>query len=179
MKTIQSFDLGKAPIVLACAMTLAAFNGAQALESPTFSNQDIDKACAVERVPSYVSPLDGFELVMEPSALKADRSDRLSRKFQQLSQQWRDERGTMSSINDMSMLAPYQNIIGMGPDALPLILAQLRAEGDDPDQWFWALLTISEANDMTPPQIKEEDQGNFKKMADAWLEWGESQVYAG
>jgi hypothetical protein len=84
----------------------------------------------------------------------------------------------MSAIDDMSMLAPYQNIIGMGLDALPLILAQLKAEGDDPDQWFWALQTISEANDLEPPQVQPEDQGNFKKMADIWLAWSEAKGYA-
>jgi len=100
-------------------------------------------------------------------------------KFQDFTRQWRAERGSMSSITEMSMLPSYQNIVGMGLDALPLILAELRAEGDDPDQWFWALITISKANDLTPPQVKPEDQGNFRKMAEAWLAWSETQDYAG
>jgi hypothetical protein len=33
----------------------------------------------------------------------------------------------------MAMLPPYQQIIGMGPPAVPLILEELRRE---PDQWF-------------------------------------------
>jgi hypothetical protein len=108
-----------------------------------------------------------------------DRATKRWLRFQNLVDEWQRERGAMSSITEMSMLTPYQNIIGMGVDALPLILTKLKAEGDDPDQWFWALLTISEANDLNPPQIGEEDRGDFRKMAQIWLEWGKSQGYAG
>jgi hypothetical protein len=100
-------------------------------------------------------------------------------RFRNLVSTWRNERGSMSSITEMSMLPSYQKIIGMGVDAIPLILKELKSEGDDPDQWFWALLSISEANDLIPPQIKVEDQGNFRKMAQAWLEWADNQGYAG
>lgn len=71
------------------------------------------------------------------------------------------------------MLPAYQRIIGMGPDAVPLILAQLEAEGDDPDQWFWALRAITAAN-----PVKPEDQGNTVKMAEAWLRWAKHEGYA-
>jgi hypothetical protein len=102
-------------------------------------------------------------------------------KFRQLRREWAMQRGAMSSITEMSMLAPYQNIIALGLPVLPLIIAELKAEGDDPDQWFWALQTIAEANDLIPPQIGPQDQGNFRRMADAWLRWSEAQNggYAG
>jgi hypothetical protein len=94
-------------------------------------------------------------------------------KFQRLVDQWRSERGAMSSITEMSVLPSYQTIIGMGEEAVPLILVQLKSEGDDPDQWFWALRAITAAN-----PIKPEDQGNFRKMAQAWLKWAEDEGYA-
>lgn len=102
-------------------------------------------------------------------------------KFHQLRREWSEQRGAMSSITEMSMLVPYQNIIALGLPALPLIIEELKAEGDDPDQWFWALQTIAEANDLIPPQINPQDQGNFRIMADAWLRWSEAQngFYAG
>jgi len=115
------------------------------------------------------------EGIIRNAACNVANMSQLSRKFKDLVQEWRNERGSMSSIEGMSMLPAYQNIISMGLDALPLILAELRAEGDDPDQWFWALMSISEANDLKPPQMKLGDQGNFKKMADIWLAWSESQ----
>jgi hypothetical protein len=79
----------------------------------------------------------------------------------------------MSSITEMSILPAYQKIIGMGEDAVPLILAELKSEGDDPDQWFWALIAITEEN-----PVKPEDQGNFRKMAQAWFQWAEAEGYA-
>jgi hypothetical protein len=94
-------------------------------------------------------------------------------KFQRLAKEWREERGAMSSITQMSALPAYQKIIGMGETAIPLILAQLRLEGDEPDQWFWALRALTEANPVSP-----RDQGNFQRMTQAWLRWGESAGYA-
>jgi hypothetical protein len=94
-------------------------------------------------------------------------------KFQELYQEWQKERGARSSITETSMMPAYQSIIGMGQDAVPLILRQLRLEGDQPDQWFWALRSITTANPVDP-----RDQGNFPKMAEAWLRWGE-ETYAG
>src|SRR5271165_5589650 len=95
-------------------------------------------------------------------------------KFQNLVNEWRRERGAMSSITEMAMLPPYQSIIGMGDDAVPLILAELKSEGDEPDQWFWALKAITAAD-----PVSLEDQGNFAKMAQAWLKWAEDAGYGG
>lgn len=100
-------------------------------------------------------------------------------KFQTLSREWRQQRGAMSSITAMCMLRPYQKIIGMGLDALPFILAELKSEGDDPDQWFWALTTIAEANNLIPPQIDAALQGDYHAMAQAWLGWERQHFYAG
>ena len=40
----------------------------------------------------------------------------------------------------MTLLRPYQRIIGMGLPVVPLILEELERE---PDQWFWALEAIT------------------------------------
>jgi hypothetical protein len=98
-------------------------------------------------------------------------------RFQALREEWLAKRGATSSINDMSMLQPYQEIIGMGEKVVPFILAQLRQEGDRPDQWFWALRAITHENPIVPG-----DQGDFRAMAKAWIEWGakkDSLEYAG
>lgn len=93
-------------------------------------------------------------------------------KFQNLVKKWRAERGVRSSINEAAMMLAYQEIIGMGENAVPLIIAQLKSEDDDPDQWFWALRAITGEN-----PVKTEDQGNFRKMAQVWLQWAEREVY--
>ena len=112
-------------------------------------------------------------LTSPPECVVAPATKRWLR-FQSLVEQWRRERGAMSSITEMAMLPPYQSIIGMGEDAIPLILAQLKSEGDEPDQWFWALRAITGAD-----PVSLEDQGNFAKMAQAWLKWAEEEGYAG
>jgi hypothetical protein len=94
-------------------------------------------------------------------------------KFQQLVISWREQRGVMSSTTEAAMSPAYQGIIGMGKEAVPLILKQMESEGDDPDQWFWALTSITGA---TPERA--EDQGNYAKMAASWFEWARNIGYA-
>lgn len=63
----------------------------------------------------------------------------------------------------------YQRIIGMGPDAIALILQELQRK---PDDWFWALNAITEAD-----PVPEGAQGNLPQMTDAWLDWGRAQGF--
>ncbi|MGO9096057.1 MAG: hypothetical protein ACLQGV_12610 [Bryobacteraceae bacterium] len=86
--------------------------------------------------------------------------------FRQLVDQWRAERGATSSTTEILMCPAYQQIIGMGSKAIPLILGEMESEGDDPDQWFWALQVLSGEN-----PVPEEDEGNFKEMAEHWIGW--------
>ena len=95
-------------------------------------------------------------------------------KFQNLAKHWRSERGARSSITEAAMLQPYQSIIGMGEDAIQPIILQLKSEGDDPDQWFWALRAVTGVN-----PVNHQDQGDFTKMAQAWIKWAEDNGYAG
>jgi len=64
----------------------------------------------------------------------------------------------------MALLKPYQEIIGMGKPAVPLILEELQNE---PDQWFWALEAITSENPVPP-----EAAGQVRLMAEAWINWG-------
>jgi len=61
----------------------------------------------------------------------------------------------------------YQQIIGMGQDALPLLIEELRRE---PDHWFWAMQAITGVNPVPP-----ENRGNVAKMTQAWLAWAQQQ----
>jgi len=67
------------------------------------------------------------------------------------------------------MRPEYQQIIGMGRDAVPLILEELQKE---PDHWFWALAATT-GEDPVPPEHK----GKLSEMTKAWLEWGERHGY--
>jgi len=93
--------------------------------------------------------------------------------FEYFVHEWRKERGITSSTTDMILCPSYQAIIGMGPKAIPWILAEMEAEGDDPDHWFWALHILTRAN-----PVAEEDQGNLPRMAQTWMRWAREEGYA-
>jgi hypothetical protein len=65
------------------------------------------------------------------------------------------------------MNAAYQQIIGMGRDALPFILKDL---AETRSHWFWALRAITGV-DPVEPQYR----GHVGRMADQWLEWGHAE----
>mgnify|MGYP003394584209 CR=1 FL=1 len=48
--------------------------------------------------------------------------------FRELADQWKRESRLLSSTTEMSMLPSYQQIIGLGPAALPCILDELEQE---------------------------------------------------
>ncbi|MBI3492289.1 MAG: hypothetical protein HY047_10990 [Acidobacteria bacterium] len=95
-------------------------------------------------------------------------------KFQRLVLEWREQRGAMSSITEAILCPAYQSIIGLGEQAVSFIIAQLQSEGDEPDQWFWALKAITGTDPVT-----DQDRGNYTAMARSWLEWAKNEGYAG
>ena len=94
-------------------------------------------------------------------------------RFQHLVVAWRQQRGAMSSVTESVLCPAYQGIIGMGDEAIAFLLRQLSDEGDDPDQWFWALKAITGAD-----PVDEADLGNNLLMARSWFEWGIQHGYA-
>jgi len=88
----------------------------------------------------------------------------LRQRFDQLAAEWKERSRFMSNAAQMAMLRPYQQIIGMGREALPLILEELQRQ---PMQWFWALEAITAENPVSP-----EAAGNVRLMAQAWIDWG-------
>ena len=85
-------------------------------------------------------------------------------RFKQLAAEWKEQSQWLSNTVQMAMLSPYQKIIGMGKEAIPFILDELRRE---PDQWFWALEHITDEN-----PVASDAAGQVRLMAQAWIEWG-------
>lgn len=85
-------------------------------------------------------------------------------RFQTLAAQWKRETAHHSNAAKRAMHPAYQEIIGMGERAVPLLLAELRRE---PDDWFWALQAITGAN-----PVPEASRGKLQEMAAAWIQWG-------
>jgi len=88
----------------------------------------------------------------------------LGDRFQILVENWKRNSRFLSSTTDMARLGSYQQIIQIGPEAIPLILRELERE---PDYWFIALEQISGEN-----PVPNEMRGRLPLMADVWLRWG-------
>jgi len=105
-----------------------------------------------------VDPNRSFNLKVE-TAIEAE--------FRLLSRQWKSDTRGISSISDMVMHPAYQRIIGMGKEALPFILRDLRDYSDD---WFHALHYI----------VGKDVAAGTETVGDAqvaWLEWGYKEGY--
>lgn len=89
-------------------------------------------------------------------------------RFAELANAWKTSIGptptAMGMAMGMAMHPAYQQIIGMGPTAVPLLLAELERE---PHHWFWALRSITGVD-----PVPESARGNLELMRDAWLQWG-------
>ena len=99
------------------------------------------------------------------SLLKNDYKER----FSELADEWRRSQGVTSNLTQIVMNPAYQQIIGMGEIAVPLIFNELERE---PDHWFWALKSITGVDPVT-----DENRGNIRKMAEEWLDWGKRRGY--
>jgi hypothetical protein len=86
--------------------------------------------------------------------------------FAELADTWERETRLYSFPERKAMHPAYQEIIGMGPQALPLILRRLEERG--PDHWYWALAAITRKDPAAEATTMQE-------AADAWLAWGREQ----
>ena len=89
--------------------------------------------------------------------------------FEDLKTDWKSKTRYLSNSAQMATVWSYQQIIGMGRPALPLILRELQCETD---HWFWALEAISGENPVPAEQI-----GQVEDMAKAWVEWGRQRGF--
>jgi hypothetical protein len=104
----------------------------------------------------------------EQPSMRRELPEALRQRFAALALNWKSETGHLSNITKKCTHPSYQQIIGMGREAVPLILQDLK---DSKADWFWALTAITGAN-----PIPEESAGNIKQMTEAWLKWGKGEA---
>ena len=86
-----------------------------------------------------------------------------------LTAEWKQETSHLSSPVMIAEHRAYQEIIGIGKDAIPFILRDLE---ESRSQWFWALRAIAGESPVRP-----EDRGDVDAMTAAWLDWGKRNRY--
>ncbi len=92
----------------------------------------------------------------------------LERKFAELTAEWKAQTRFVSSAHTLFLNRSYQQIIGLGRQAIPLILRELE---ERPANWFWALECVAGV-DPAPAGA------TFQERTAAWLEWGSMKGYA-
>lgn len=110
---------------------------------------------------SFESAVEHFMAPMYQS------TESLKAKFDRLASRWRTDTLVVSTVQAMTLHPAYQEIVGMGPEAVPLLLSELRRH---PDHWFPALRAITGVD-----PVPTADRGNIKRMTEAWLTWGKDQ----
>lgn len=86
--------------------------------------------------------------------------------FRELVDKWRRETWHLSSVNRRVSHPAYLKIIGLGAQAIPWILQELRQA---PDYWFPALEALTRDN-FSPKA------DTMKELCEAWLAWGEENA---
>jgi len=89
--------------------------------------------------------------------------------FAKLVREWKSFGRSTSLVRNLAVHPAYQKIIGMGKQAIPLILNELQKERD---HWFWALEAISRQD-----PVPEESKGDIEEMTRIWLQWGRERGY--
>jgi hypothetical protein len=90
-------------------------------------------------------------------------------RFRRLAAVWRAETAYVSSSSEIVAHPAFQEIVGMGPAVIPLLLRELASRTG---HWPRALRRIT-GTDPVPPA----DRGDIDKAAEAWLRWGKEHGY--
>lgn len=127
---------------------------------------DGDKYFRTLHALSFLEALSAAQRAVARKGVGEPRSIDRAR-FQRLADTWRKETAGMSVMRTAVMHHAYQEIIGMGPIAIPLLLEELR---DRPDHWMWALSALA-------GEDPAEGTQTFRVARASWLRWGQEQGY--
>jgi len=84
-------------------------------------------------------------------------------RFDELADQWRRETRNLSSTTDKLAHPAYREIVEMGPQVIPWIIARLR---DGSRHWFFALNELSGVN-----PVDASLENDLPAMIRAWEQW--------
>ena len=100
---------------------------------------------------------------------KRTPAESVEEKFRRLAAVWTSETAYVSSTSDLVAHPAFQEIVGMGPAVIPLLLRELEKGAG---HWHRALRRVAGVDPVAPA-----DRGNLPKSAEAWLRWGKEQGY--
>jgi hypothetical protein len=83
---------------------------------------------------------------------------------------WREQTAYLSSGTQLTGHPAYQELIALGPVALPFLFRDLEQTGDG--HLSKALTALTGAH-----PVPAEDRGQIRKVAEAWLRWVRENGY--
>jgi len=101
-----------------------------------------------------------FRQLADANALTTD----VEAKFRKLATEWLGEVGSVSSLEALTSHPKYREIIRLGWEVVPSLLADLQ---QNRGYWFTALNEITGIRPFDPS-----DAGKTKRMTEAWINWG-------
>lgn len=105
---------------------------------------------------------ESFNRMSEMLAVQREEAQcALETEFRALADQWRKETRMLSFVRQKAVHPAYQQIIGMGKEALPFIFDEMKNRGGD---WLWALQAITRENPASGTT-------SFKEAVAAWFAW--------
>ena len=127
---------------------------------------DVERDCD-EREHQGRGPWDTYMRVLRVRRQRCSQPQRTDFEiFRDSVDLWRRETAYKSSISRRISHPAYLRIIGLGRQAIPWILQELR---ETPDYWFPALEAL--ARDNFSPKAS-----SMKELCEAWLKWGEEHA---
>ena len=109
---------------------------------------------------------------------KTQKTEELESSFNALADKWEKDMAFYSLMAQRSQHYAYQLILGMGKEAIPLILRRMERQGG---HWDHALETIAGMPSPTG-KTKLKTEGwysvDVKEVSAAWLQWGREQGYS-
>ena len=93
----------------------------------------------------------------------------VEKRFRRLAAAWHRDTDYLSSMDEADRHPAYQEIIRLGPEAVPLLLRDL---ADNHTHWFAALEAITGARPLSAAIA-----GNIPRMVEAWLRWAKDNGY--
>ena len=138
-------------------------------DSQRRTRQGYAKCLAKRRIMGTVWTLARDLASSDVVAARAHEAQVFENRFRELVGRWREETRSISSTSDRALHPAYQDIIGMGERALPLLFREMEQRGG---HWFWALRHITHEN-----PVPAEDAGKIQRMTEAWLRWGREHRY--
>jgi hypothetical protein len=110
-----------------------------------------------------------MSIVPSKQSHDAAAAESVEQRFRRLADAWLAETAFVSSSSEVVAHPAFEEIVKMGRPVIPFVLRELE---NGPGHWHRALRRITGIDLAT-----DDNRGDSRKLAEAWLRWGRAQDY--